>query len=305
MTEQEKLLMELNEIQDAYKLDVKQFTEFVKERQLLIVDALNEFAMWLEAEHDGKRYSPATINRKIAAAKNRIRYAFKHGSSAGDLRKKYQLEEVLKAVRPKAIDLNGIPPGKVLSVDEVKKFIRETKDITIKLMVTFLIGTGVRISEMLAIELPDLQASETGFVKVRIVGKGKKERIVHAKTGLIDRVRKHFHGSTYLFEHHGRPFSRISVTNRIKHESLKTIGREVTARQLRHTWAVIQIQRGKDLRAVALVLGHRDPGLTARMHSDKTLRPDEAFLDVQDAELEKPAGEDRSDQSSERGRATT
>ena len=287
MTEQDRLFKELDEIRDAYNLDVKQFIGFVKERKLGLVEALKDYAAWLDQDHGGKRYSPATINRKIAAAKSRIRYAFKHSSSAESLRKRYQLEEVLKEVKPKRIDKVSVPPEKILSVDEVQKFVRETKDNTIKLMVMFLVGTGVRISEMLAIRLSDLRPADVDFVEVRVVGKGRKERIVHAKTSFVDRVRKYFRGTVYLFEHEGKPFSRISVTNRIKHESLRTMGREVTAHQLRHTWAMIQIQRGKDVRAVATALGHADPGLTARMYSSTKLQPHEAFLDVQEPDRNK------------------
>jgi integrase len=54
----------------------------------------------------------------------------------------------------------------------------------------------------------------------------------------------------------------------------------VTAQQLRHTWAAIQIQRGKGIQAVAAVLGHADPGVTARMYTRATLEPEEAFLDL-------------------------
>jgi integrase len=300
LTGQDKLLRELEDIRDGYQIDVKQFITFVKDRHLPFVDSLTEYAAWLDENHDGKHYSPATINRKIAAAKSRIRYAFKHSSSADSLSKKYQLEEVLKGVKLKRIDGFSVPMEKILSVEEVRKFIRETKDTTIRLMVRFLIGTGVRISEMLAIELSDLHPADKDFLTIRIVGKRGKERRVHAKTKFIESICSHFHGTTYLFEHHGRPFSRVSVTNRIKHESLKTIGREVTAHQLRHTWAVIQIQCGKDVSAVASALGHSDPGLTARMYADKTLKPDEAFLDIQESETtnkgrteEKPSPKER------------
>jgi len=41
------------------------------------------------------------------------------------------------------------------------------------------------------------------------------------------------------------------------------------------------------VRAVAVALGHADPGLTARMYSDKTLQPHEAFLDVQESDRDK------------------
>ncbi|MGO8692999.1 MAG: tyrosine-type recombinase/integrase [Rectinemataceae bacterium] len=282
MKGQDELLRELGEIRDAYRVDVAQFIAFTKEWRLPLVQALEAYALWLDREHDGKRYSPATINRKIAAAKSRVRYAFKHSSSADSLRKKYRLEEVLKSVKPKRMDGIVVPTEKVPSIDEVRKLFRETKDGTIKLMVAFLVGTGVRISEMLSIRMSDLGPANRGFAEITVVGKGGKERQVHVKTAFVDRVRKHFRGTSYLFEHQGRPFSRISVTNRIKHEALKTIGREVTAQQLRHAWAVIQIRRGKDLSAVSAALGHSDPGSTVRARSGKTLRPREAFLDIED-----------------------
>lgn len=280
MTEQERVFKELEEIRDAYNLDVKQFIGFMKERNLLLVEALKEYAVWLEEDHDGKRYSPATINRRIAAAKSRIRYAFKHSSSAESLRKKYQLEEIMKGIKPKRVEGPAVTPEKAPSIDEVRNLVEKSKDRTIKLMVPFLVGTGVRVSEMLAVKLADLEPADVDFVRVRITGKGAKERVVHIKTKFADRVRTYFHGTAYLFEHHGKPFSRISVTNRIKYESLRTIGREVTPHQLRHTWARIQVERGKNPKAVAVALGHADRGLTERTNADATLKPHEAFVDV-------------------------
>lgn len=284
MQDQEKFFAELREISDSYNVDVEQFIEFMKERQVSIVEALKEYALWLDQEHTGRHYSPATINRKIAAAKSRIRYAFKHSSLADELRSKYQLIDIFKDVKLKQVEIIPISNEKILSVEEVRKLVKGTKDNTIKLMVRFLIGTGVRISEMLSLRLTDIHLSDEDFVEVRVVGKRRKNRIVHVKSGFIESVYKHFQGATYLFEHDGRPFNRISVTNRIKFEALRTIGREVTAQQLRHTWAVIQIRRGKDFRAVAHALGHSDPGLTMKMYSTKTLEPKESFLDIQETE---------------------
>ena len=96
----------------------------------------------------------------------------------------------------------------------------------------FLVGTGVRVSEMLGILLSDIKVGKGTFAEVRVIGKGSKERAIHVKKEFIERIKKHFHGTTRLFEHQGKPFNRISVTNRIKHEALRTIGREVTAQQL-------------------------------------------------------------------------
>jgi len=273
----EKLLAELEGIRDRYRLDVKQFIEFVKSKKFFIVDGLEQYAKWLDNGGNGRKYSPATINRKIAAAKNRIRYAFRHSDYAADLKRKYQLEDVLKSVRLKKIVSFPVDQEKLLNVNEARLLIERTRDSTVRLMVLFLVGTGVRVSEMLGVRLSDIRNGKGGFAEVRVVGKGSRERKIHVKKDLVDRIKKHFHGTTLLFEHQGKSFNRISVTNRIKHEALRTIGREVTAQQLRHTWAALQIQRGKDIQAVAAVLGHADPGVTARMYARKTLEPEEAF----------------------------
>jgi site-specific recombinase XerD len=282
MGDMERLLTELEAIRDVYRLDVKQFIWFIRERKLALVEGLAGYAKWLEEDHAGKRYSPATINRKISAAKSRIRYAFKRSASAESLRKKHQLEDVLRTVRLKKINAEAASAAKALRIDQVKKLVGRTKDDTVRLMVAFLCGTGVRVSEMLGIRLSDMKAGKGIFVEVRILGRGSRERMINVKKGFIERIRKHFNGTTYLFEHQGRRFNRISVTNRIKHEALKTIGREVTASQLRHTWAKIQIRRGGNVKAIAEVLGHSDPGSTLRMYEKADLKPEEAFLDLEE-----------------------
>ena len=286
---QDRLLEELASIRDRYRLDVKQFIEFVKSKRLFIVDGLEQYARWLDERRNGKKYSPATINRKIAAAKNRIRYAFRHSEYAVDLRKRYQLEDVLKSVRLKKVDFFPVPPEKLLNVDEARMLVERTKDSTVRMMAMFLVGTGVRVSEMLGILLSDIKNGKGSFVEVRVVGKGSRERAIHVKKEFIERIKNHFHSANRLFEHQGKAFSRISVTNRIKQEALRTIGREVTAQQLRHTWAAIQIQRGKDIQAVAAVLGHANPGMTARMYLHTQLAPEEAFLDLEEKRPARPA----------------
>jgi len=283
MSGQEALLKELEGIRDVYRLDVKQFISFVRDGKLLLVDGFTRYAKWLDEEHEGKRYSPATVNRKLAAARSRIRYAFKHSAHADSLKRKYQLEDILRSVKLKKIDTVAVPSTRALDIEEARKLVWQTRDRTIRLMITFLVRTGVRVSEMLRLKLEDLVAKDDLF-EVRVRGKaGKKERIIHIKEDFVEQIREHFNGTTWLFEHNGRQYSRISVTNRMKHESLRTLGREVSPRQLRHTWAAIQIKRGKGVGAVASVLGHSNPALTAQMYADTTLNPGDTLLDIGDA----------------------
>lgn len=249
-----------------------------------MAEALPAFAAWLEEDHRGKRYSPATINRKISAAKHRIRYAFKHGFFADNLRSKYQLEEMLGEVKPRRVDPVSIAGDLTLELGEVNRLAKGTKDRTIALMVRFLAGTGVRITEMLSIRISDLLPESENLVVVRVLGKNAKERCIHVKAEFMKHVQAHFRGDEFLFEHHGRQFNRISVTNRIKHESLRVLGREISARQLRYAWAREQIKRGKSVRAVAALLGYTDPGPAARLLAEEPLVPHEAFLDFEASE---------------------
>src|SRR5271157_1898218 len=282
MEGQEALLAELEGIRDIYRLDVKQFIEFVRQRKLFFVEGFKRYAEWLDEEHEGRRYSPATVNRKIAAARSRVRYAFRLSAFAGSLRRKYRLEDILKSVRLKKVEVPAMPSGRVLDVEEARKLVRETKDATIRLMVTFLVSTGVRVSEMLHLQLADLKPAKGELMQVLVKGKAARMRTIYVRKAFLDRICKYFHGQTWLFEHHDTPYSRVSVTNRIKHEALRILGREVTPQQLRHTWAAIQINRGRDVNAVASVLGHTGPGPAAKMHPEKDLKPEESFLDLEE-----------------------
>jgi integrase len=301
---QNALLEELEGIRDVYRLDVKQFVAFIREKKLRIVEGFRQYVAWLDPEHDGKRYSPSTINRKLAAARSRVRYAFKHSAFADSLQRRYRLEDILKAAKLKKIDTLIVSPATLLDIEEARTLVWRAKSKAIRMMITFLLRTGVRVSEMLHINLGDVTPGDgtpgdgtpggvtpgPGQVaRVRIRGKGGKERTISVKRDFLEQIKEYFHGKTFLFEHDGRSYNRVSVTNRIKHESLGILGREVSPRQLRHTWAAMQIKKGRSVRAVAAALGHSSPGLTAQMYSSSG--PDEPVMDLEEI-VRKDPGQD-------------
>lgn len=280
----EALLAELESIRDVYRLDVRQFVSFVRERKLLIVEGFRQYGRWLDEEHDGKRYSPATINRKLAAARSRVRYAFKHSSFADDLRRRYRLEEILKSVKLKKIDPLVVSPASVLEIAEVRRLVWHTKSPAIRLMTMFLVRTGVHISEMLHLRLSDVRPGQGGLAELLIRGKGGRQRIIKVKTAFLKQIQECFGGRNLLFEHDGRGYSRISVTNRIRLESLRILGKEVSPRQLRHTWAAMQIKKGRSVAQVAAALGHASPGRTAQMYAATGQAATDGALDLEEVE---------------------
>ncbi len=291
---QDALLEELEGIRDVYRLDVKQFVAFIREKKLRIVEGFRQYVAWLDQEHEGKRYSPSTINRKLAAARSRVRYAFKHSAFADSLQRRYRLEDILKAAKLKKIDALIVSPAILLDIEEARTLVWRAKSKAIRMMITFLLRTGVRVSEMLHVTLGDVTPGDVTpgpgqVARVRIRGKGGKERTISVKRDFLEQITEYFHGRTFLFEHDGRSYNRVSVTNRIKHESLGILGREVSPRQLRHTWAAMQIKKGRSVRAVAAALGHSSPGLTAQMYSSSG--PDEPVMDLEEI-VRKDPGQD-------------
>ena len=291
---QDALLEELEGIRDVYRLDVKQFVAFLRERKLQIVEGFRQYAAWLDEAHGGKHYSPATINRKLAAARSRVRYAFKRSAYADSLQRKYRLEDILKSAKLKKVEMTGVSPATVLEPPEVRRLAWHARSKGIRMMITFLLRTGVRVSEMLHLKLEDVAPGPGLLAQVRIRGKAGKERTISVKKDFVAQIAEHFKGGVFLFEHDGRTYNRVSVTNRIKNESLRILGREVSPRHLRHTWAAIQIKKGRSLGAVAAALGHSRPGLTAEMYSRSKPGADDAVLDLEDVVRRDPPKDEQS-----------
>lgn len=134
-----------------------------------------------------------------------------------------------------------------------------------------LYGTGFRVSELVGMQLGDLD-SEGGFV--RCFGKGSKERMVPAGEPALLAVRRYllrgrpFLGkgmkSGHLFlNRFGRGLSRQSVYRMLKRYAREAgLRKAVTPHTLRHSFATHLLSGGADLRSVQEMLGHADVSTT-------------------------------------------
>ncbi len=164
----------------------------------------------------------------------------------------------------------------ILTIEEVDKLMQQPR-VTLPLglrdraMLELMYGTGVRVSELLSLQIEDLNTT-AGFL--RCLGKGRKERIIPVNQTSIDWVQRYLararnslvknHLERTLFVNaNGRPLSRqgffkILATYVEKAE----LGKEVTPHTFRHSFATHLLENGADLRAVQEMLGHADISTT-------------------------------------------
>lgn len=122
-----------------------------------------------------------------------------------------------------------------------------------------LYSTGIRVSELVGMDIDDVD-----FISniARVMGKGRKERIIPIGDTALDVLKKYIdsraHQSNALFlNKSGGRLSDRSVRNIINKFILKEAMRQhVTPHMFRHSFATHLLNRGADLRSVQELLGH-------------------------------------------------
>ena len=129
-------------------------------------------------------------------------------------------------------------------------------------IITLFLNCGMRISELIGIDLPDIQEDH-----LRLLGKGNKVRMVYLNRACLDAleqylaVRRPITGkdrqALFLSDRNQR-ISRSMVHNLVK-KHISTAGLDASqysSHKLRHTAATLMLQNGVDVRSVQEVLGH-------------------------------------------------
>jgi integrase/recombinase XerD len=170
-----------------------------------------------------------------------------------------------------------------LSLDEVDALLAQP-DLSTPLglrdraMFDLLYATGMRVSELVGVRAVDLHLDE-GYLTC--VGKGNKERLIPIGDEAADSVRRYARDgrpslartsaastkgrpSHRLFVNaRGGPLSRVGFWKIIKrHGAAAGLPRMLSPHVIRHSFATHLLERGADLRAIQMMLGHADLSTT-------------------------------------------
>jgi len=166
---------------------------------------------------------------------------------------------------------------KYLGLDDVDKLLAQpdpstSRGLRDKALVELLYATGLRVTELLSLKPGDV-ALDAGYLTC--IGKGDKQRIVPLGHAAADWIRRYLaegrpallkgRKSGWLFVNAkgGGRLSRVGFWKLLRDYGIRAgVPRGLSPHVLRHSFATHLLERGADLRAIQMMLGHADLSTT-------------------------------------------
>ena len=246
---------------ESYKNDLKIYKEFLNNRNISNVSYITdkEIKDFLKEKSEEKT---STIAHNLTVIKNFHKYLFSSNITKKDVSEFIDRPKMRKSI------------PKILSIEDVDNLLdiklETALDYRNKAMLEVLYATGLRISELINLELNDIDTLEGTII---VFGKGSKERIVPLGDYAIKYLKLYLERRNELVKdptitklflnNHGKPISRqgfFKILKKILKE--KGLNEDASPHTLRHSFATHLINRGADLRSVQEMLGHSDISTT-------------------------------------------
>lgn len=284
----------------AYAYDLRLFFEYlheknpicakqeIKDYSLDILDNLTRIDIeeYLEYmsfyERDGKEITndERGKERKLAALRSMYNYFYQgelinnNPASLVPMPKKHEKEIIRLEPNEVAILLDQVEDGTKLTKKELE-YHKKTKVRDIALL-TLLLGTGIRVSECVGLDIQDINFDVDG---IKIRRKGGYEAVIYfgdeVETALLDYLeeREHIipaegHENALFLSLQNRRLTVRSVENLVKkYASRVTTLKKITPHKLRSTYGTTLYQETGDIYLVADVLGHKDVNTTRKHYA--------------------------------------
>lgn len=255
----------------AYARDLGGFLAFLREYEgseptleSLNGATLRVFRAWL-AHRQQQDYEPASTARALAVVRSFYRYSRKHGHIANDAIFAVRTPKLPQWV-PKAVG-----EGQAFAMlDELENVPQPewiiARDAALLLLVY---GAGLRIAEALSVQRRDIE----GQTKLRVTGKGNKQREVPLLKIITDAVQSYLSQCPYIIQPNGFVFVgarggklQPAIFQKAVRQARQRLGlpETVTPHAFRHSFATHLLSGGGDLRAIQELLGHASLSTTQR-----------------------------------------
>ena len=243
----------------SYVRDVHQFAQSMEDSGVSLTEVLPKDVEGFTKSLVRKGKSPATVTRSVASIKSFYNCLIALGKVD---------RNPAKGVAPAKVE-RKLP--QVLTGKEVELFLEQPDCTDLKgyrdrAMLELLYATGIRVSELIDLDLDDLNLPG-GVLKCYSKG---KERIIPLYQTAIRALSEYVHNvrpklvedveETALFVNmNGERMSRQGFWKLIKYYQEKAgIQKDITPHTLRHSFAAHLLENGADLRSIQEMLGHAD-----------------------------------------------
>ncbi len=250
----------------AYRRDLDKFLEFallnnISDCSEVDSDIVSQFKEYLI----DKSLSSASVSRTLSSLRSLYQFLISEGICENNPAKAVHNDKVEKK---ELVVLTSKEVEKLLSQPDTN----DIKGLRDKAMLEVLYATGIKVSELIGLEVSDFNA-QISFIRC---GSGEKERFIpiypiaaKAIQTYLEKARKLFvcdSGEKTLFVNvTGEKMTRQGFWKILKsYVSAAGIKKDITPHTLRHSFAAHLIENGADIHDIQLILGHSDIASTQR-----------------------------------------
>ena len=250
---------------ESYRRDLTQFALWIKGRDLSLLTADAVSIQAFLAERTLKQGIAArSLARQLTALRRYYRWLLRQGMRSDDPTLNI---EAPRLPRPLPKNLSEAEVEALLAAPQTET----AQGLRDRAMLELLYACGLRVSEL--VSLP-FTAVQTQMGVVRVMGKGRKERLVPTGEVALDWLTRYLREargdllngriSDALFvTARGAAMTRQAFWYRIKqHAATAVIRAPISPHTLRHAFATHLLNHGADLRVVQMLLGHADISTT-------------------------------------------
>ncbi len=244
----------------AYSIDLRQFSDWLEERQVSLLSVDHRTMRRYLADLDRARYLRTTINRRLSAIKTFFSWLVDVGQLESD-----PLSVVSGPKQPRHL------PQRITTEDvDILLALPDTDTpdgLRDQAILELLYASGARISEVAGLRLADVDLSEQ---QITVMGKGSKQRIVPVHRLAVKSLRLYLlTARPQLSRASDKPFEAFFLSTRglpmgadamrkmfKKYLTKAGFDTSLSPHDLRHSFATDLVEAGADLRSVQELLGH-------------------------------------------------
>ncbi len=244
----------------SYRRDLKKMAAYLNTKGIVDPSKVTSEILrdYIENSEEHKA-APASVSRAIASMRAFYSYLEKEGKISSNPTEGLKAPKIEKKL------------PQIMTMDEVIRLLNQPsgdtpKDIRDKAMLELLYATGIRLSELINLDVSDVNLAAEF---IRCTSK-EKERIIPLYSAAVRAVREYIENirpkmianpseSALFVNVSGERMSRQGFWKLIKHyQQSAGIEKDITPHTLRHSFAAHLLENGADLRSIQEMLGHSD-----------------------------------------------